>query len=140
MSAEETPLDGYITYAIAAAHRKVTQSLSDGLKRLGVQIEAWRVMELLEGDTRPTMGELARMALMNPPTLSKLVDRMVSDGLVHRKVAQSDQRQVNLLLTDLGRKRMLEVRQEVIRYNQDLESTLSAGARETLIRLLSQLH
>ena len=37
MSAARTPFDGYISYALAAAHRKVTQSLNTGLKKHGVQ-------------------------------------------------------------------------------------------------------
>ncbi len=47
---------------------------------------------------------------MNPPTLTKMVDRMVMEGLVHRQAGKTDQRQVNLMLTDLGRKRMAQVR------------------------------
>lgn len=139
MSAETTPFDSYITYALAAAHRKVTQSLGDCLKTHGVQIEAWRVMELLDGDARPTMGELARLALINPPTLSKLVDRMVSDGLVHRQVAQQDHRQINLLLTDLGRKRMMDVRRDIQEHDRALAKTLE-GENGTILRnLLSKL-
>ena len=40
-------------------------------------------------DEKLTMGDLAELVLMNPPTLTKLVDRMVADGLVHRKIAKS---------------------------------------------------
>ncbi|MDE0521917.1 MAG: hypothetical protein OXH79_08180 [Boseongicola sp.] len=43
--------------------------------------------------------------------MTKLVDRMVSDGLVLRQVARHDHRQINVLATALGRKRMLQNRQ-----------------------------
>ncbi len=48
------------------------------------------------------MRELAEIVLMNPPTLTKLVDRMVADGLVQRQLSAEDQRRVQLALTDLG--------------------------------------
>ena len=139
MSATPTPFDSYISYALAAAHRKVTQSLNASLKEHGVQIEAWRVMEALDGDAQLTMGELAKLALVNPPALSKLVDRMVSDGLVHRQVARQDHRQVNLLLTDLGRKRMLQVRGDIEAQDQSFAERIPPGDSKLLIDLLGRL-
>ncbi len=139
MSKQQTPFDGYISYALAAAHRSVTQSLTARLKKHGVQIEAWRIMESLDGDARLTMGALAQLVLINPPTLSKLVDRMVSDGLVHRQAAQGDQRQVNLLLTDLGRLRMLQIRRDVEEQDAFLAQQLDKDDGDQLITLLSKL-
>ncbi len=139
MSKQQTPFDGYISYALAAAHRSVTQSLTARLKKHGVQIEAWRIMESLDGDARLTMGALAQLVLINPPTLSKLVDRMVSDGLVHRQAAQGDQRQVNLLLTDLGRLRMLQIRRDVEEQDAFLAQQLDKDDGNQLITLLSKL-
>jgi len=37
-----------------------------------------------------TMGELAEVVLLSPPTLSKLVDRMVANGLVHGQPSSKD--------------------------------------------------
>lgn len=139
MSMQTTPFDGQISYALAAAHRLVNQSLTDLLKSHGVQLEAWRVMECLDGDSRPTMGELAKLVLINPPALSKLVDRMVANGLVHRQIAQKDQRQVNLLLTDLGRKKMISIRAEVIDHDKELIDRLDNVGKQGLIQLLAKI-
>ena len=109
----KNPIESYISYTLAAAHRAVHQSLTAALKEHGVQVEVWRVLETLDAEPSQTMGELARIVLMNPPTLTKMVDRMVMDGLVHRQAGKSDQRQVNLMLTDLGRKRMAQIRDVV---------------------------
>lgn len=136
---QQTPFDGQISYALAAAHRLVNQSLTERLKAHGVQLEAWRIMECLDGGTRLTMGELAKLVLINPPTLSKLVDRMVANGLVHRQMAQKDQRQINLLLTDIGQKKMLSIRTEVEGHNQDLIEKLDANGKQQLFHLLEQL-
>ncbi|WP_232281919.1 MarR family winged helix-turn-helix transcriptional regulator [Roseobacter sp. SK209-2-6] len=129
-------IQDYLTYAIAAAHRKMSASLNARLKQHGIQIEAWRILETLEAGQRLTMGQLAEVVLMNPPTLTKLVDRMVSDGLVHRQVAQADHRQVNVLPTALGKKRMLQIRQEVQAQDAEYQSLLGQEEADKLIALL----
>lgn len=139
MSKEHAPFDRHLSYALAAAHRVVSQSLNARLKKHGIQIEAWRVMECLDANGKIAMGELAKRALLNPPALSKLVDRMVSDGLVHRQISLADQRQVNLLLTPLGRRRMLQIRDDVEDEDQSLTDLLGGTHGETLIKLLSAL-
>ena len=139
MSKDHNPFDSHLSYALAAAHRIVNQSLNARLKKHGIQIEAWRVMECLDADGKITMGELAKRALLNPPALSKLVDRMVSDGLAHRQISQADQRQINLLLTPLGRMRMLQIREDVEEEDRAFSSMLERDDGDTLIKLLSQL-
>lgn len=133
------PIEAYISYNLAAAHRLVHQSLSARLKGHGVQVEAWRVLEALDSETQLSMGQLAKIVLMNPPSLSKLVDRMVMDGLVHRKIAAADQRQVNLMLTDLGRKRMTRVRAHVQNLDEKLSQQIGAEDVERLTHILRLL-
>lgn len=102
MSKHEKAVDSYISYALAAAHRKLHVELSRELKSLNVQVETWRVLQSLRSSSGITMRELADIVLMNPPTLTKLVDRMVADGLVQRRLSSQDQRRVQLDLTDFG--------------------------------------
>ncbi|WP_299873594.1 MarR family transcriptional regulator [uncultured Sulfitobacter sp.] len=131
--------DKNLSYALAAAHRNVNQLLNARLKKHGIQIEAWRVMECLDAGEKLTMGELARRALINPPTLSKLVDRMVSNGLVHRQISDADQRQINLLLTSLGQTRMLQVRADVEDQDNALTALFEAQDGTLLKELLFKL-
>lgn len=132
-------MEKHISYALAVAHRSVNTSLTGRLKKHGVQVEAWRIMEALNSDPRVTMGDLAKLVLIIPSTLSKLVDRMVSDGLVHRQIKTSDHRQINLLLTDLGRKRMSQMRPEVEDEDQVLSSRLGPERTLQLVELLRDL-
>ena len=106
-------ISGYLSYALAAAHRNVHLNLTRQLKELGVQIETWRILETLNDDQGYTMGQLAEIVLMNPPALTKLVDRMVSDGLVQRKISDEDQRSIKLILTDVGLDMVAKIRHHV---------------------------
>ncbi|MEO9528721.1 MarR family transcriptional regulator [Roseibium sp.] len=136
MDPKNSPIQNYLSYALAAAHRKVSTSLNARLRKHGIQVEAWRILETLEAGDRLTMGELAEIVLMNPPTLTKLVDRLVSDGLVHRQVARNDHRQVNVLPTALGRKRMVQIRQEIQDQDAMLLEKLGDSQSQQLIQLL----
>ncbi|MCY3857260.1 MAG: helix-turn-helix domain-containing protein [Rhodospirillales bacterium] len=53
-------------------------------------METWRGLETLSSDEKRTMGELAEVVLLSPPTLSKLVDRVVANGLVHGQPSSKD--------------------------------------------------
>lgn len=139
MSAQKKHFENHLSYVLAAAHRSISKSLSDRLKKHGIKIEAWRVMECLDAGDLLTMGQLAEQALVNPPTLSKLVDRMVLDGLVHRRVADEDHRQVNLLLTSLGRMRMIQIRKDVDDEDLNLAAMLDDTSMEVLRQALAKL-
>ena len=110
----------YLFHDLAAAHRKLHAGLNTRLKGLGVQVEVWRVLETLDSGEHYTMGELAEIVLMNPPTLTKLVDRMVANGLVHRQLAPEDHRRVRLVLTDAGLELVEKVRRHVEVQNDDI--------------------
>ncbi len=49
------------------------------------------------------MSEIAEFALMPAPSLTRLIDRMVTDGLVYRTVDARDRRRVLVHLTARGR-------------------------------------
>lgn len=136
MDQPDRPMTNQVSYALAAAHRRINASLNARLRGHGIQIEAWRLLEALESGQRFTMGELAEIVLMNPPALTKLVDRMVSDGLVHRQVAQTDHRKINVLTTALGRKRMMQIRREIEDQDASIQRQLGESDSQKLISLL----
>ncbi len=102
MPSPGAPIDSYFSYSLAAAYRTIHLDLSNELKKLGVQVETWRLLQTLRHDENFSMTELADIVLLNPPTFTKLVDRMVADGLVQRQLNQQDNRRVQLQLTKLG--------------------------------------
>lgn len=110
MSRNKAGVTRYLAYALAAAHRNVHQELTRRLKEEGVQVEAWRIMEAIDSEQTITMGRLAELVLLAPPTLTKMVDRMVADGLVQRQISTGDQRHVHLVLSALGARKRDRVR------------------------------
>ncbi|MEM7523863.1 MAG: MarR family transcriptional regulator [Pseudomonadota bacterium] len=137
---KSNPISEYLSYSLAAAHRNVHLSLTRPLKDMGVQVETWRVLETLNGGAGYTMGQLAAIVLMNPPALTKLVDRMVADGLVQRRISTEDQRSVHLALTDIGRETVAKIRRLIEEEDRQLIERLGPQKAKQLQQALAVLH
>lgn len=124
MAPSTAPVSTFLSYSLAAAHRKLSVELNRELKKMGVQIETWLVLQSLQTGDGFTMTELASIVLMNPPTLTKLVDRMVAEGLVQRQLDVEDNRRVQLVLTDLGMELCQKMTQHVEAQNDMIVRTI----------------
>ena len=71
----------------AVAERNASQHRPQPLprhRRRGVGVPVWRVLASLSGSRGETVTGLAEVCLLQQPTMTKLLDRMVRDGLVTR--------------------------------------------------------
>jgi predicted ArsR family transcriptional regulator len=76
--------DHHLGLLLERAGRVVGERLDRAIGRDGVTSDHWRVLRVLADAEGHTMGEIAERLQMNPPTLTKLVDRMVGKSLVQR--------------------------------------------------------
>jgi DNA-binding MarR family transcriptional regulator len=129
---------------LAAVERKVSGRLAAALEAAGSNLEQWRILSLLADGRGHTMTEVAEHALLPGPTLTKVVDRMVTANLVHRRVDESDRRRVLALLTRRGRTAYRSIARAVAREQEDLTAVLGADEatrlRELLVLVESRLH
>lgn len=88
---------------LSVVERAATQRLDDALRAAGTDIDQWRILSLLVERGGSPMNAVAEHALLLAPKLSKLVDRMVSANLVHRRADEGDRRRVLIFATDRGR-------------------------------------
>jgi DNA-binding MarR family transcriptional regulator len=89
---------------LSEAEWRVTRQLAGLLRTHGCSVEQWRVLLLLSDGQGHAMREVSEFALLPAPSLTRLVDRMVSDNLVHRRVDDADRRRVLVMLTARGEK------------------------------------
>jgi DNA-binding MarR family transcriptional regulator len=75
----------------------------------------WRTLGILETDEPLRVGELATASRVSQPTMTRLVNGMLDDGLVTRSVAPDDSRGQHIGITDAGRARLLEWRATLTR-------------------------
>jgi DNA-binding MarR family transcriptional regulator len=86
------------------AGRWWTESLSDGLLDADVNsIEGWRVLGALRSGDGFTMSDISSAMAIPPPTLTRIVDRLVDAGFVLRRVDAADRRRVLIYLSARGK-------------------------------------
>lgn len=96
-------LNQQLGYIIASVNRRLEDELAERLRPGGLPIEQFRILEALAQRGECAMGELAQIILVEPATLTKIVDRMVSDQLVFRSPDPADRRRVKILTTPAGK-------------------------------------
>jgi DNA-binding MarR family transcriptional regulator len=97
------PISDYLAYLLAQADRQINGQLDEEFRAEGVPVEQWRILKLLAEENGRSMGNLAQAALLNHPTLTKTIDRMVSLALVYRRADKADGRKVLIFISERGR-------------------------------------
>jgi DNA-binding MarR family transcriptional regulator len=116
-------------------HRMLTRRLSQRTERPFTQMVALKVID--RGEVR-SQAALAERLLVDAPAVSRLVDRLVEDGLLKR-AAGEDRRCVRLEVTDAGQKEVAVYHAELDRLESDVRKHLTAQEVKTLHQLLKKL-
>jgi DNA-binding MarR family transcriptional regulator len=124
---------------ITAVERQLTATVAADLEREGVTIEQWRVLDELSQREGLSMSEIASLAMLPAPTLTKIVDRLVAENLVHRRSDPFDRRRVLVLLTPRGRAVRSRLDRVMQRHESSLEAVLGRPGLEQLTELLARL-
>ena len=95
-------IDNHLASLMARIGRKVNNRLATGLRSVGLSLDAWLVLNMLVTEGGRSMGEIAESLVLNLPTATKLIDRMVNDNLVYRKPHHEDRRIVEIFPSDAG--------------------------------------
>ncbi|WP_149541407.1 MarR family winged helix-turn-helix transcriptional regulator [Siccirubricoccus phaeus] len=95
-------IDDYLLYLMARASHLISGEFHEQLRRKHVSVPVWRVLAGLVGSKGETVTGLAEICLLQQPTMTKLLDRMVRDGLVQRAQDGRDRRVVRIALTPRG--------------------------------------
>ena len=132
-------LDPHLGLLLERAGRVVGVRLDRAFGRDGVTSDHWRVLRLLADGEGHTMGDIAERLQMNPPTLTKLVDRMVGKSLVQRSADPEDSRRVLVYATDAGLALLHELQDKVDQHHAALQSLLGNRNARQLERLLPTL-
>jgi len=98
-----------------------TDAFSTGLLDAEVNsIEGWRVLGALRGGDGVTMSDIATAMAVAPPTLTRIVDKLVDGGLVVRRVDATDRRRVLVYPSAKGKAKV----RKLIRQEASLRSAL----------------
>jgi DNA-binding MarR family transcriptional regulator len=130
-------------HALIRAHARVVRILEAELEtEQGLSLPAYEVLAHLSEapERRRRMTELAAYAVLTPSGLTRLVDKLVRDGLVERQRCGSDARVVYAALTDAGFARLAAAYPTHLRgVRAHLVDRLSADQLEAIAEALGPL-
>ena len=133
-----------VAEAIHAAAIRVLRlvRVEDAKSEIGpAQLSALSVL-VFAGEKAKTLRDLAALEQVKPPTMSRIVQALVEQGLAERTASQSDRRSVQVAVTAKGRQLLLAGRDRRVRALAKRLATLDRRDLETLRRaaaLLSEL-
>src|SRR3954471_18937774 len=117
--ADDSFARNYLAYLLARASFAVSPEFHAKLKQWQLSVPEWRVLACLMDVEGLSVGELAAMALMKQPGLTKVLDRMERDQLVTRRGTADDRRRVSIHLTARGRTRVRPVQRAAIAHEAE---------------------
>ncbi|WBU30866.1 MarR family transcriptional regulator [Rhodopseudomonas palustris] len=133
------PITEHLAYLLAQANREINRQLEARLRSEGVPVEQWRILKVLSDGKGHSMGELAEAVLLNHPTLTKMIDRMVSDSLVYRVQDPDDRRKVLMYTSDRGKALTQRLNALALRQEAHIAENYGDQATAELKRLLESL-
>jgi DNA-binding MarR family transcriptional regulator len=96
-------LERQVCFALVVASRSVLSVYRPLLDPLGLTHPQYLVMLALWGESPLSVGQIGALLQLDSPTLSPLLKRLESAGMITRTRSGHDERQVDVALTERGR-------------------------------------
>ena len=138
-----TPLDlsEHLPYLVNRVGSALAERFStDALAKAGLSIASWRVLAVLSSNGALRQTDLGEMTSIEVSTLSRLITRLVRDGLLRRSRSQADSREVSVGLTRKARALMRRLVPVANRLQDVATRNLSKHDIATLKRGLRKMH
>lgn len=89
-------------YWISQINAAYSDALDRRIKLLGIDIPRWRAMMSLYENEYLSVSEIAQFSAQKLNTTTKVIQRMISDGLVTTRISPQDGRVTEVCLTEKG--------------------------------------
>ena len=125
----------YLPYLLNRLTREMLRGVDQRFHSYGLTVQTWRVLAVLADRGTCSFGELARLTVTEPATLSRFIASLIEDGLVQRKRSTADGRSVEITLTDAGEAKFTET----LPWGLDVENKLTRGISASDILRLKRM-
>jgi len=136
------PKDEVPVYLIERTAKKMRSAFKRLLHKhhMGINTEQWVVLYYLLEHDGATQKEIGDDIYKDPPSLTRIIDKLEEMGLVERKSNLVDRRKTNVFLTQKGREKILGFLPMVKSYRQKTYRYLTDRDIAELTRLLDRIY
>ncbi|AMN81699.1 MULTISPECIES: homoprotocatechuate degradation operon regulator HpaR [Pseudomonas] len=128
-----------LTLTLLQAREAAMSFFRPSLNEHGLTEQQWRIIRILEQYGELEIYQLAELACILKPSMTGVLVRMETAGMVHRRKAEQDQRRVLVTLADKGKASFESMSQCMEANYQRLQDQLGEEKLQTLLGLLDDL-
>lgn len=97
-------VDNYLAALLAQASHLISSEFHEVVRAHGLSVSEWRVLASLAGGEPISIGQLAQVAVLKQPTVTRMLDRMEARQQVERLAHDADRRVTLVRITGVGSK------------------------------------
>lgn len=128
-----------VTYRLVQASKAYRQRAANILSELNLHPGQDQILKALAGGDGQTMGALASALSVQPPTITKMVVRLGTQGMVERRPSLEDGRSSKVFLTEKGSQLIGDLDTRLKRMEQEALKGFEDKDRKRLRKALIQL-
>ena len=138
MDYEQLKLDNQVCFPVYAASRLITREYQPYLDEMGITYPQYLVLLVLWESDGITVNDITRKLILNTNTVTPLLKRMETMGIISRKRSDDDERKVMVQLTQKGK----QMREQASAIPEKLAKSILTGEMSIneLIDLRDQLN
>lgn len=145
MTYDQLKLENQLCFPIYAASRLVTREYQPLLDKLGITYPQYLVLMVLWENDELTVNDIAKKLILNTNTVTPLLKRMETMGLLNRQRSATDERKVVIKLTEKAyqlREQAATIPQQLVENinSQKLDVNKLMELKSTLNRLIAMLN
>jgi DNA-binding MarR family transcriptional regulator len=122
-----------------SAARLARTALASRLLDHGFYAGQDQIMLALDLADGQTPGQLATKLGVRPPTVTKTINRLQTQGFLEKRASEADARQAHVFLTDTGRDAIRSIEKSVRKTEKQALKGLDKKEQKTLSKLLARV-
>lgn len=128
------------SFLLSRTYSRLKNLFAKRLKAYGITPEQWVLLVQIEEQEGVSPSELAAHSLRDKPYTTRLLDKMVEQGLLHKVENREDRRSALVFLTAEGRRVKAALLPVADAVNDCLQQGMNPDEVVLLKRLLQQMH
>ncbi|MCF6308071.1 MAG: MarR family transcriptional regulator [Flavobacteriaceae bacterium] len=119
----------------------LTDSVSRELKEYDIYEPQFNVLRILKGakGTPISVNTILSRMIQKSSNVTRIIDKLVSKGLVERKLCPKDRRKMDIILTEKGEDLLIILNKKVEAFHNQMENNLNKKELENLQSLIIKL-
>jgi DNA-binding MarR family transcriptional regulator len=139
MKCRTSQLEDHLGYWLRCLSNFIHHGFAARLERHGVSVPQWVVLRTLLDQEPTSLSELAQAVGVDGGALSRMVERLVQKGLVHRETDAENRRAVRLGLTQAGKTLVPELAKEADENDAAFFGVLQEKERHQMLAMVHTL-